>query len=375
MISAAPPSPTIGLTPELFAKAFPFHLALDRSMKLLQAGSALRRICPDVRPGVDLGRIFRITLPKGPVELEHLLENQHRFFLLEHHSIRIRLRGEFIHTADGAALLFLGSPWFNDASEMVSLGLSYEDFAIHDPLVDMLQAFQANKQALADATRLAAKLTNERAKLRATASRLESLLRNLHPGVIVEDADQRIVLVNQRYCELFQVSATPEVMVGIDCRDQDRRSAAFCSDPEGYVVRILNNLQNRVAALGEECIMHDGKVFERDTLPILVEGRYTGLLRVYHDVTTRRRAAEELRAEKDLLASTLSSIEDGVITLDARRRVQLINPAAEAMIGNTVADATGRPVNELLHLVDLKRSSDENQLTDLLGKAGVRTFL
>ncbi len=368
MISAAPSTPAMGLTPELFAKAFPFHLALDRSMKLLQAGAVLRRICPDVRPGVDLGRIFIVALPKGPMKFDHLLENPGRFFLLEHHSKGLRLRGEFVRTTDETTLLFLGSPWFNDASEMVGLGLGYEDFAIHDPMVDVLQVFQANKQSLADTTRLATKLTEERTKLRATASRLEALLRNLHLSVVVEDADHRIVLVNQSYLKVFRIPATQESLVGMDSRDHDRRCAALFREPEGYVERILSTLRDRVPVLGEECIMHDGRVLERDSLPIFSEGRHTGTLWIYHDATDRRRAADELRAEKDLLASNLGSIEDGVITVDASRQVQLINPAAEAMTGRTIADAVGRPINELLHLVDLNKCSDENQLSDFLGR-------
>jgi signal transduction histidine kinase len=105
---------------------------------------------------------------------------------------------------------------------------------------------------------------------------------------------------------------------------------------------------------------------ERDSLPIFSEGRHTGILWIYHDATARRRAADELRAEKDLLASTLSSIEDGVITVDASRQVQLINPAAEAMTGRPIADAVGCPINELLHLVDLNKCSDGNQLSGFL---------
>ena len=383
MTCSAPPCPTIGLTPDLFAKAFPFHLVLDRSMKLLQAGSTLQRVCPDVRPGVDFDRIFRISLPKGPMTLEHILGNQHRIFLMDHHSIGVRLRGEFVQTTDKASLLFLGSPWMTDASEMAGLGLSYKDFAVHDPVVDVLNIFHANKQALADATKLATKLSNERANLRAAISRKKALLRNLHQGVVFEDADQRVVLVNEQYCKFFWLSATPEALLGTGARDLDKRTSALFRDPEGYVDRVLSNLRIRDATLNEECVMRDGTVFERDSLPIVVDGRYAGFLRVYNDVTAsrraplplppksaptpaRKRAATEMSAEKDLLAATLGSIDDGVITVNASGNVQLINHAAEAMIGNTGADATGRPVHELLHLVDLQKPSEENQLPGFL---------
>ena len=367
MNSASPPSSApIGLPPEQFAAAFPFHLALDRSMKLLQAGSTLRRICPDVEPGANLDQIFRVIRPEGRMTLEWVREHSLRFFLLEHLTTKLQLRGEFVILTGEETRLFLGSPWFTDSSEIAALGLGFEDFAIHDPVVDMLQVFQGSKQALADAKKLAAKLTQQRTQLRATASRLEALLRNLQTGVIVEDADRRLVLVNQRFCEIFQIPAPPEALVGMDCRSAAQQSKAFFSDPVQFVERIVSTLQERVAVLGEEWIMRDGRVFERDYVPILVESQYAGHLWAYREVTERHRAEEELRAEKDLLAVTLGSIVDGVITVDARQQVQLLNLAAEALTGWTSARAAGRPLADVFVLRDDRDAPASDLMTEAM---------
>ncbi len=152
----------IGLTPEQFEAAFPFHFVLDRELKILQTGASLGRVCPDLAPGADARKAFRAVLPDGDLSREWIQENHRSFFLLEHLSTGVKLRGEFIRTAEAEPLLFLGSPWFTNASEIVSNGLCLEDFAIHDSAVDLLHAHEASRVALTDAKKLAEMLTVQR---------------------------------------------------------------------------------------------------------------------------------------------------------------------------------------------------------------------
>ena len=167
-----PPSLPIGLPPEQFAAAFPFHLAVDGKLRFLQAGVTIRKICPDIQPGAQLAEIFRPIRPEGQFALKWIQDHLHNFFLLEHRADHLQLRGEFTLLPGIDALLFLGSPWFTDPSEIATRGLVFEDFAVHDPVVDMLQLFQASKIALADAKKLATKLTAQRTELRAANERL-----------------------------------------------------------------------------------------------------------------------------------------------------------------------------------------------------------
>jgi len=48
---------------------------------------------------------------------------------------------------------------------------------------------------------------------------------------------------------------------------------------------------------------------------------------------------------------TLSSIGDGVISADALGRVNYLNPVAEALTGWSLADATGKAIEEVFRIV------------------------
>lgn len=71
--------------------------------------------------------------------------------------------------------------------------------------------------------------------------------------------------------------------------------------------------------------------------------------------TTNRqleRANVTLRESEDSLAVTLNSIGDAVIATDAEARVSRLNTVAEKLTGWTQAEASGRPVDEIFHIIN-----------------------
>ena len=50
-------SPSIALSPELFAATFPFHLAVNRRLEIIQVGRSLARLVPAAQPGAALAEL------------------------------------------------------------------------------------------------------------------------------------------------------------------------------------------------------------------------------------------------------------------------------------------------------------------------------
>ena len=59
-----------------------------------------------------------------------------------------------------------------------------------------------------------------------------------------------------------------------------------------------------------------------------------------------------MQVSEEKLAVTLNSIGDAVIATDAEGRVTLLNPLAEQLTGWTQAQAIGRPVDEIFHIIN-----------------------
>ena len=66
----------------------------------------------------------------------------------------------------------------------------------------------------------------------------------------------------------------------------------------------------------------------------------------------RRRAEEALRKQSEWLRITLASIGDAVISTDAEGRVTFMNGVAEALTGWPQAEAVGRPLPDVFHIVN-----------------------
>lgn len=90
-------------------------------------------------------------------------------------------------------------------------------------------------------------------------------------------------------------------------------------------------------------------------------GQATRLLGVNWDITEQRQLTQALSNERELLQVTLNSIGDSVITTDATGHVQWLNPVADRLTGWTHAEAKGRPLTQVFHIVNEQtRAPTEN---------------
>ena len=79
-----------------------------------------------------------------------------------------------------------------------------------------------------------------------------------------------------------------------------------------------------------------------------------------------------VEAGRRRLAAVLTSIGDAVIATDASGRVAFMNPVAESLCGWAGADAAGRPLEEVFHIVnEFTRRPAENPVRRVLAEGGV----
>jgi PAS domain S-box-containing protein len=83
-------------------------------------------------------------------------------------------------------------------------------------------------------------------------------------------------------------------------------------------------------------------------------GTIVGVSKTARDITERKRAAAALDAQREWFRVTLASIGDAVIAADPRGHVSYMNATAETLTGWTAADAEGRPLAEVFHIINEK---------------------
>ncbi|MBD6618437.1 histidine kinase [Komarekiella sp. 'clone 1'] len=167
--------PHLTLSPELLAKAFPFHFAFNRNREIVQTGDVLGRISPEPLVGRLIEQHFQINRPKIIVDFDAINKQSRALFILEFLHNGMQLKGQIMYLPEMDVTFFLGSPWITDTNSLAPFGIKLKDFAIHDPIVDFLFLLQAQNTALTDAKKLTKELKQQRSQLQSALQIKENL--------------------------------------------------------------------------------------------------------------------------------------------------------------------------------------------------------
>lgn len=110
-------------------------------------------------------------------------------------------------------------------------------------------------------------------------ARYRALVEDLPVGVLVEDEDGRVIDANPRFCEMFGVEVGVKASLEslterglLPARDE----ALFCGYPQGFAARVEEILRLGEPVIGDELVMADGSLLERDYTPVYADGRRMG---------------------------------------------------------------------------------------------------
>ncbi|MEI7676806.1 MAG: PAS domain S-box protein [Bacteroidales bacterium] len=172
---------------------------------------------------------------------------------------------------------------------------------------------------------------------------LSNLLINLKEGVLLENADRKIELTNQMFCEMFGIPAPPDAMIGGDCSDSAEQSKYLFKNPEKFVVDIHRIVSAKKPVFNDELELLDGRYLERDFIPTYLEDIYSGHLWKYRDITERKLAEIELKKISQAVdQSPVMTIITGI-----EGKIQYANPALTKLTGYTKEELIGQKPNIL----------------------------
>lgn len=165
---------------------------------------------------------------------------------------------------------------------------------------------QARVTAIRDITERRRAQTEQRIE----SARLNALVENLQAGIFVADEEGRIRLCNRYFCELFGLSMEPEKLIGKDCSVLAEKDKELFADPAVFAQRLEEISKRREIVINEEIELRDGRIFERDYIPIFVDDQFLNDLWEYRDVTAQRQAEAQIVAQKLQLQEANARLEE-----------------------------------------------------------------
>jgi PAS domain S-box-containing protein len=139
--------------------------------------------------------------------------------------------------------------------------------------------------------------------------------------------------------------------IQLEASERAQRDARFQSDMRHmYGLIVAASLSAVLLALAFACLIYREA---KQRLKNLVHLETQHLLEAQEATNKQlQQANATLQISEENLAVTLNSIGDAVIATDAEGRVTRLNPLGERLTGWTQAQATGRPVEEIFHIIN-----------------------
>lgn len=340
----------IGLSRGEVDRAFPFHFAIDDDLRIIQIGPVLARMAPEVAVGVSAAEVIRLIRPATTLSRDALAANADYPFLIEIVRSGTRFRGQFMWLTTGH-WIFLGSPWFESADSIERAGLSLRDFAIHDPVVDLLMLGQTQRVAMDDLINISERLQRKKTELTYTeelyrraigAANAVPFRKDLASGAFEFIGESIEALTGFEAAEMTpdlwrslireSVDVTPTMRVGVS----GYRSAA----PARRVDHRIETRSGQTRWINESSVNIDDE-----------HGHPRGVIGILYDITELKLAEQRLRKSEEesrRLAMVAARTDNAVILTDVERRIQWVNEGFTRLTGYTLEEVRGRVPGHIL---------------------------
>lgn len=126
-------------------------------------------------------------------------------------------------------------------------------------------------------------------------SLLAALIANLHDGVMAEDEGGRIIVANRAFSRMFGLPPADELIGTCAHVVRERLWQDLTADAEAYRRLTAELRQRQEPQLGFEVVLTDGRVFDRDYVPVPAPDGSMVHMWHYRDVTERRQLERRLR--------------------------------------------------------------------------------
>ena len=188
---------------DLMDRLMPFHLRVDRMLRVTHRGPLLKRVAPDLQEGEALLERMEMQPAMPNATFAGVVEQlAGRLTILRMQEPFIQIRGCFVERPGKEELLFAGSLWVTELEALTELGIAGNMLPPNEPLIDLLMthrlmmtAQQSSQRAQASAReaesrrqietleevnrRLDAAVRERTAELERTNAELKQLLRSM----------------------------------------------------------------------------------------------------------------------------------------------------------------------------------------------------
>ncbi len=189
-------------------------------------------------------------------------------------------------------------------------------------------------------------------KLEGVTAQVTTLVSSLAEAVLLLDEARMVVIVNQPFMDMFLIDGNAEDYPGRPAADLAVASGAPYADHDTATAVIVERFHDTEPTFEELITMLDGRVLERDSIPVMFGDGQRGHLWVVRDVTERE---EITRRRADLLEESIQA----QVRAEQQHRALLELTEMRSQFVATISHELRTPLASILSFSELLRGDLE----------------
>ncbi len=160
-------------------------------------------------------------------------------------------------------------------------------------------------------------------------------------GILVVDDQGRIASYNRKFLELWRIPE--EVAASGDDELALSNAIGYLKEPESFMKKVRELYNEKEAESFDVLEFKDGRVFERYSIPLKVDGKCVGRVWNFRDVTRRKRMEEQQQVFRSLVENSTDLI--GIASMEGK--VFYLNKAGQKLVGlDSLGAVQGRRIQD-----------------------------
>ena len=192
------------------------------------------------------------------------------------------------------------------------------------------------------------KIQQQAKDLELSSDLLINIIENLPRGIAFENKDQIIVFLNQRFIDLFELSAKTTDIIGLNSNQARSMLSNVFPESERFTERTLEILEQQKIVTDDTLTLLDGRTVTRHYAPVYQNDEFIGNLWAYADNTIETRFYENLNYEREKYINIIANMEIGLLEVDNDDRIITANNAFLKMTDYSEEELIGKIGHEIL---------------------------
>ncbi|MFY8003384.1 MAG: PAS domain S-box protein, partial [Chitinophagaceae bacterium] len=147
-------------------------------------------------------------------------------------------------------------------------------------------------------------------------------------AALVENAENQIIFINEQFCQLFNIPIPAYELVGKDHNLIEKLTEDIIAHADTFFSELSQIISAQITRKEITVELIDGRVFQLDFLPLLLDNQYIGHTLSFKNITDEILANKRLQAQQRLFETILNKLPVDVAVFSPDFSDLFLNPIA-----------------------------------------------